>query len=299
MKCSVCNYEGTMHLGVTSITNVAVPDGVSRKRNLFKCLKCHAITIYPIPSDEQLALYYVNYADMGIGYYSWHKRNCVPVILDLSEKIKGGKVLDIGCGNGQLMNMLPPYFEKYGIELSEVVCREARSKGISVLCSPWESAEFDIRFHLVVCLDFIEHVKSPSDSLIKIFSILAPGGYVVIETGNASSLPAKVLGQDWAYTSIFGHLCALTSMGLVSLAQSAGFEVVDLIKGYHSHVHLRHRLYRWFLTYGFRTFRLVYRPMKLFLDGVGFLSNLNEHSPPNAPLPDHMIFIGRKPLHSR
>lgn len=301
IKCRICDSERIREYGVTTCLSFAVPVGISRKRHLFRCLECDSITVQPAPTDEELMLYYDNYAMMKNGGENWHKRNCLPIIFQLANKIKKGKVLDIGCGCGDLLNMLPSSFDKFGIELSETACNKAKSRGVSVRCIPWESAEFDAGFDLVLALDFFEHVKNPLNTLRKIFSILEPGGYMLIETGNASCLAAKALGEDWPYTSVFGHICVLTTKALVSLAKSTGFQRSHLIVGYHSLLPLRQRSYRWFKTYGFRAFRLVYSCAKPVLEKIEFLSSLYEHPPPNASLvalPDHMIFVGRKPLNS-
>lgn len=300
-ECRICGSTEARRFGITTYNSIAVPEGVSKKRHLFKCLKCGSITVEPVPTEDQLRQYYDNYAAMNIGVENWHKRNCLPAILELANEIKKGKVLDIGCGRGDLLNMLPSSLEKFGIELSKTASKEAQSKGISVSCLPWETAKFTTTFDLVVALDFLEHVKDPLTTLKKIFSVLKPGGYILIETGNASSLSARALVPDWAYTSVFGHICVLTTKALVSLAKSTGFQRSHLIVGYHSLLPLRQRSYRWFKAYGFRAFRLVYCCAKPVLKKIEFLSSLYEHPPPSASLvalPDHMIFVGRKPLNS-
>ena len=271
-----------------------MPPNVEMSRHLFKCEKCHSISIFPVPSNELLGSYYNNYAKAEVGTQEWHNRTVTPIIISLAKIIGKGKVLDIGCGNGSLLDLLPSSIDKFGVEIVESTAAEAKAKNIEVLNVPWELAEFDCQFDLIIALDFLEHVMNPWLSFMKMVDFLRPDGFLVIETGNADSLIARSLKDDWGYIAVFGHLCALSSKALIIYSEKANVRVLKIVKGNHSRIHPGIILYRGLLAYGFRLLKIYYSLLRITQPGKSGFCNIFNRSPIPAPLPDHMIFIGQK-----
>lgn len=249
--------------------------------------------VFPTPSDEQLKEYYEDYADVKL-IVNWEKRTSFKIIQNICNKLKKGSILDVGCGDGRLLGMLPSDFRKYGIDVSERACRVASQNGVTALCSALESAEFQEKFDVVLALDFIEHTANPIEAFRAINKLLKPDGYMVIETGNADSYTARLLGEDWSYTSVYGHLCVLTSRAILKLAKEAGIDEVYLNESWHIFHKLMPFFYRNFLAYGFRAFRLSYKLAAPITSHSDNLKKLYMHAPPGATNKDHMIFIGKK-----
>ena len=292
-KCKLCNSYHLKDYGETLHQCHDIPGITNRKRHIFRCLDCRSIFIDPIPNVNELSYYYDHYARANIGGNSWPRRNCLPIILQLAKNIKRGKVLDIGCGDGSFLDRLPASLEKYGVELSENAYLKAISKGIKCYCASWDLAELEPKFDLVIALDFIEHVTDPYKAIKKMGRALKPGGFLVIETGNADSLAAKLLGKKWHYTYIFGHLVTLSPKALIAISKDAKVEPVSLIKGYHSRL-TSDLLFRTFLGIGLTLFRMLFLPLRSMIIKDKFLGRIYDPLSPGLPLPDHMIFLGKK-----
>jgi 2-polyprenyl-3-methyl-5-hydroxy-6-metoxy-1,4-benzoquinol methylase len=52
-------------------------------------------------------------------------------------------------------------------------------------------------YDLITFWDVLEHLESPRQSLQKAFSLLRPGGYIAISTGDIESNFAKISGRFW------------------------------------------------------------------------------------------------------
>ena len=294
-KCNICASPKIRHYGTTNCIQHCVPPGVETKRLLFKCEDCHSISIFPIPSKESLVSYYNNNGISQIfRTQNWDKRTVTPIIVQLAEAVGKGKVLDIGCGNGSLLDLLPSSLEKYGVEIGAGAAAEAERKNIQVNCSPWELAEFDGQFDLIVALDFLEHVGNPWLSFKKMADFLKPGGVLVIETGNADSFIARSLKDDWSYIAAFGHLCVISDKALISYSDKANIKILNIIKGNHSKVSIGTCLYRGLLAYGLRGIKLSLSFLRNDRLKLNLLHNIFNRVPIPAALPDHMILVGQK-----
>jgi 2-polyprenyl-3-methyl-5-hydroxy-6-metoxy-1,4-benzoquinol methylase len=293
-NCRICHSEDILQYGSTLCCDTQIIFGCYKDRDLFKCNKCNSISVRPIPTEKELSLYYDFYANIDNSKQLIKHRKSFLLIERLALSLRHGKILDIGCGSGELLASLPSSFQKVGLDIASDACKKAKKKGVEVFCSTWELADFNTEFDMVIALDLLEHVNDPSKALFKIGRVLRKGGYVVIETGNAASWAAKTLGEDWCYPAVFGHLQVLSPDALAKLAQNAQIEITSLIKGHHSAATLPYVLYRGMLAYGFRLLKLAFSPLKPMALDSYLLRKLFNRAPPGAILPDHMILIGRK-----
>ena len=88
-------------------------------------------------------------------------------------------VLDIGCGNGSILNQLPTGVYKAGIDVSTNLLELAKAKGIETFCVDVDQAPLpfpDGRFDLVMATDVIEHVVHTDHLMNEINRVLRPGG---------------------------------------------------------------------------------------------------------------------------
>jgi 2-polyprenyl-3-methyl-5-hydroxy-6-metoxy-1,4-benzoquinol methylase len=293
INCTICGSHNIRNYGKTNCIDMCDTNGVNIKRYLFKCIECDSINIYPIPSNELLMKYYNNYA-IKQATSQWNNRAAIPIITDLCKNIGTGKVLDIGCGNGSLLDLLPSSLEKYGVEIAESAAGVAKTKDIKVSCLPWELVEYEGLFDLIIALDFLEHVANPWDSFKKMANFLKPGGFIVIETGNADSFIARSLQNNWSYTAVFGHLCTLSHKALISYAEKANIKVLKIIKINHFSINIMDGFYRGLLAYGFHILKIIHSRLAFYQIENKYFRNLDNYSPIQAPLRDHMILVGQK-----
>jgi 2-polyprenyl-3-methyl-5-hydroxy-6-metoxy-1,4-benzoquinol methylase len=111
-----------------------------------------------------------------------------------------GKLLDIGCGNGDylaLMQLLG--WDVYGIEIDPVAAAVARDRlNCAIHIGSIENCPFpEQQFQKITCSYVLEHVPDPTAFVVHAEKLLEPGGRMVTVTPNFSCLGHKLLGRDW------------------------------------------------------------------------------------------------------
>ena len=106
------------------------------------------------------------------------------VLVEEIEKSESGKILDVGCGNGNLFTLLPENkYELYGVDFSQNMIIEAKSKCKNATFSvadaemlPFDDDSFDI----VVCNASFHHYIHPDRVLEEMHRVLKDGGKLLI-----------------------------------------------------------------------------------------------------------------------
>ena len=143
-----------------------------------------------------------------------------------------GKLLDIGCGNGDylaLMQLLG--WDVYGIEVDPVAAAVARDRlNCTIYVGSIEDCPFAEReFQAITSCHVLEHVPDPAAFVIHAARLLEPGGQMVTVTPNFSSLGHKVFGRDWFPLDPPRHLCLFSPKACARTFQKTGmFRSVDV-----------------------------------------------------------------------
>lgn len=158
-------------------------------------------------------------------------------ILDLIPKFSQ-RVLEIGCGSGQTLEMLKEKKlckETVGIELFSEAADEARDKVDFVYCMDIEKGTMpeDIgMFDLILLLDILEHLINPWEVLTSLTKThLAEGGRVIVSLPNARHfslvLPLLFGKFDYKERGILDktHLRFFTRKSAAELLKSAGLTI--------------------------------------------------------------------------
>jgi SAM-dependent methyltransferase len=98
----------------------------------------------------------------------------------------GARVLDVGCGVGQVVARLTEAgFEAHGLDVSEPSIERARR--FCPLCQVYDGSALpfpDNHFAAVGALNVLEHVETPEAFLTELVRVLSPGGKVVVSSPN-------------------------------------------------------------------------------------------------------------------
>lgn len=149
-----------------------------------------------------------------------------------SHGIRGGRVLDVGCGYGFLLAALESAgYEAHGIEVSAYAAEQARRRirGQVIQQGAEEPFPFpDGHFDAVTLLDVIEHLAGYPAALASCARGLRPGGKLFVITLNAHSLARPLLGRRWAWHQDPTHVHMFSARMLRRGLEAAGLEVETL-----------------------------------------------------------------------
>jgi len=231
-ECSACPACGAADIVLIE------PLQLSRRGDGFRvgfisgCAACGLAFANPFPSAEELDAFYSPEGDWGkhrvddepsskappVGYVKtlFHP---VQAWFDVTAPPPGGRVLDVGCGNGELLDVFQDLgWETVGIEPAE---RAAFRRHQQLTAIP-----ADASFHIVVLHHVLEHVGAPLDLLRTIGGALRHQGIVVISVPRLDALP---LHGDFRYCiSSRTHVVSYTRDCVVTLMGKAGLAAVDI-----------------------------------------------------------------------
>lgn len=154
----------------------------------------------------------------------------------LQERHKGGVLVDVGCGSGQLWSAVQDNFARYiGVDAVRYqnfpeeadFCRVDLDAGRTSL--PDECSD------VVASVETIEHLENPRAFMRELVRLAKPGGWVVVTTPNQLSLLSLLTlvikkrfsaFQDVHYPA---HLTALLEVDLKRIAAEAGLSQVSVV----------------------------------------------------------------------
>lgn len=168
-------------------------------------------------------LYSELYAVENSHWWHRHKRLAVIRLLD-KLNITQGRILDIGCGTGKMLEELKQSgWEAEGIDKSVLAQKECLKRGLKIkLADAAERLPFkNNSFRIVLALDFLEHIQDDQKVVREIKRVLKPNGIILV------SVPAyPKLYTYW--DKMLGHQRRYSSHGLKQLFSQADLKVIFL-----------------------------------------------------------------------
>ena len=143
---------------------------------------------------------------------------------------KGGRALDLGCGNGTYLLLLKKMgWDAVGVDINDKVGREIKEAKIPVLTG--ELRKLKIRkgsFNLITMWHVLEHLHSPFETLQEVHRLLTDNGCLLIEVPNSTSLVRKLFRSNWFAWEVPRHLCHFSPRTLAALLNRSGFEIQEM-----------------------------------------------------------------------
>lgn len=110
------------------------------------------------------------------------------------EEVKYGKILDIGCGPGVMVDRLTREgHEVFGVDISNDMIRRCRErfghrKDCHFSVGNVEELNFpEAYFDAVICMGLVEYIDSDEAAINQIKRVLKPGGILIVTLPNGSS----------------------------------------------------------------------------------------------------------------
>lgn len=130
------------------------------------------------------------------------------------------KILDAGCGNGNLIAHLSQFGQVTGIDASKEAvdfCQKEHSAYVQqalIQKTPFSDNAFDF----ILCVDTIEHIEDDFGAMRELYRILKTGGFLII------TVPAFMC--LWGpHDEKQGHFRRYIKPDFCNLAQQAGFKI--------------------------------------------------------------------------
>lgn len=140
----------------------------------------HEVTEILTKSKSEVDAEYSKYpATKPDGFAVFHESTIAPIVYEIPY---GSKVLDVGCNDGALMELLKDKrdCEVYGIDLSETAIAKATEKGLQAIIGDAEKIPFDDNsFDVVLCVETLTHIYGIEKALKEMRRVLRPGGILL------------------------------------------------------------------------------------------------------------------------
>jgi SAM-dependent methyltransferase len=143
-----------------------------------------------------------------------------------------GPVLDLGCGDGNILNPPPAGYIPFGIEVSKGLAATAdaafRPFGGKCIRAPAAEglATFPPKyFTAAIMLGYLEHEFHPLPILHHVRQLLTDDAVVIVKMPNYASINRRLTGRKWCGFRLPDHVNYYTPRTLVAFAMRAGFSV--------------------------------------------------------------------------
>lgn len=141
--------------------------------------------------------------------------------------LKGKKIIEIGCGQGEFLEMLKEYpVDVYGIEHKEDLVEKACSKGLNVWRDFAENEKKVIKngpYDAFLSFNFLEHQPDPNGMIRCIYNNLTDDGVGLITVPNLD----YILENDAFYELLRDHIANYTADTLAFLMNKNGFVILE------------------------------------------------------------------------
>ena len=212
MECPGCGAAGGTATGPEAPALEVQAGGRTFLQDAYHVLSCPACGLLyrnPVLSPAALDEYYSQ-----TDFHKWEIDGYHPTeraVLDTLRALpSGSRILDYGCSSGRLLAGLVPAHECFGYEINRQAADAAALRGLHMLPDDPTKGGGAPSFDAVVNVDLFEHVAEPTSVMRRLFSLVKPGGLLLISTGNGDA-PAirRDPATSWYFRNV-EHLCMMT-----------------------------------------------------------------------------------------
>jgi len=239
MKCHVCRGPELQRVSFTTRPPCLVSSDVQAVDGQVHWAVCpHCQTIQKVLDDDWHRMMEAIYASYDINHqaggdeprlfntdFGSGPRSAILLKLVLSRIAlpDAGRLLDVGCSNGNLLKTFHaerPRWRLFGSEISDGWRDTVQAlPGVEDFYVGREPT-FPLTYDVISLSHVVEHVPDPANLLRRLSASLAPGGFMVIATPNIRQNPIDLLIAD--------HCSHFDENSIAQMLIEAGFEIVHL-----------------------------------------------------------------------
>lgn len=91
-----------------------------------------------------------------------------------------GHLLDIGCGEGQFLDLARQYYQTEGIDISDYAVNSVISKGHKASTTDITTTRLPVNsYDIISVFNILEHLENPSDSVDNMYAALKQDGLLI------------------------------------------------------------------------------------------------------------------------
>lgn len=208
-SCAICgSFDNYEVLYKSNFTNKDLNVDVFSARRLsdgshyqiVKCKKDGLVRSSPILEPEIISKLYQDSKFTYENEVANLEKSYLDVLKPLLNKIsKKDNILEIGCGNGFVLNKLYDlgFTNVFGVEPSVEAQQKANPKiRQNILVSILKPGIFkNTKFKLLFFFQTLDHIPNPDEFIKNCYQFLEKGGYILAFNHNVESISAKILGE--------------------------------------------------------------------------------------------------------
>ena len=230
IPCSLCGGYDT--------TPIAIQNGY----RIVRCRGCGLVYVNPRPSEDDLSALYADYhVRNGENEVCWNKLMC-GVFRETADHLGAmlngllrPRLLDVGCGYGGFIFLMRNRgWDAEGIDPSPLTVAAASVKGLPVRLGTLDGFPPSKSVYRAITLFYVlEHLPDPMAALRKIFTLLEPGGALVVRVPDTTPI-VRLLSPVGLGMSLYDppfHLCDFSPAVLHRMLIAAGFEKIRTFPG--------------------------------------------------------------------
>ena len=206
--------------------------------SLHTCDTCGLSYTFPPPSDELLNKIYAgeywirdstvkNRGKLVLLVHKFNEIRLVATVKPLLRRLTAGaRILEVGCGAGQLAVYLKQ--TGYDVEVTDIsqdILDEVSSlHGITGYCGNIEDISFPHEYDAIIFNNVLEHLPDPVQTLQRAQQLLVPQGILFVEVPNIAGLQFKLFRTCWFPLQIPEHLFHFSCRSLQGVALMASLQ---------------------------------------------------------------------------
>jgi SAM-dependent methyltransferase len=220
------------HCTICKNTNITFYCFLEPKHEIYKCKACKNAFTFPEPDQ-------VAYEDDDFhGQFSFSSAESLPrqwrkaikkqVSLVQRYFSKGASILEIGCGQGLLLQEIKNKgYNTFGIEPSKQAFGIAKNKGLNVLNGYFPQVNFSEDFDLIIMSQVLEHIKDPL-AFLKSLSLAYKGKHLLLIQSNYKGIVPLKNKANWYAWVPDQHYSHFSPKGLKKITELSGIQLVTI-----------------------------------------------------------------------